>query len=174
MAKPFKVKKIRPQERATKAARRILLTRLDEFYSHWPDLAAEPTTEDLHNLRISGKRLRYSAETLRDYYPDRLTLLIELLKRGQDILGEFQDCVMHRAAISKDLARQRRFHPKSRQIITLEKLLDIFDERQRRLFTQFSEIWRGMMMPEFRACLEAMVVDPQEPERAGAQQAKNG
>ena len=30
------------------------------------------------------------------------------LLAGQDILGEYQDCVTHRAMLSKDLARQRR------------------------------------------------------------------
>jgi CHAD domain-containing protein len=163
MAKPFKVKKLSPTRPAQKAALRILLTRLEEFYAHWPDPDEWPTPEELHNLRISGKRLRYSAETLRDFYPDRLALLVELLKKGQDVLGEYQDCVTHRAALAADLARQRRLHPRSRRLNTLKNLLASLDERQALLFAQFAELWRGITMPEFRDCLEAMVSRPQDP-----------
>ena len=159
MAKPRKVKKVAPDQPAAEMAARVLRTRLKEFYSHWPEAAVEPTPTEIHNLRISGKRLRYSAETLRGYYPDRLALLIELLKRGQDILGEFQDCVTHRAMLSKDLARQRRLSPKNKQIALLEKLLTGLDEQQTALFTQFREIWHGMLRKEFRNCLEAMAKD---------------
>jgi CHAD domain-containing protein len=156
MAKPLKIKKVRPDKPAPKTAARVLLTRLTEFYSHWPTTDFEPTPEEVHNLRISGKRLRYSAEMLRSYYPDRLALL---LKRGQDILGEYQDCVTHRAMLSKDLARQRRLAPRGKQIALLEKLLAELDDRQAALFTQFREIWCGMLRQEFRRCLEVMATD---------------
>src|SRR5262245_48432956 len=102
MAKPLKVKKISPTDRIDKAAIRILRTRLKEFYSHWPDPNSEPTPEDLHNLRISGKRLRYSAESLRELYPDQLALLIDILKRSQDLLGSYQDCIVQRTIIDED------------------------------------------------------------------------
>ena len=160
MAKAFKVKKVQPDSPAAQTAVRILRTRLTEFYSHWPAADIEPTPEELHNLRISGKRLRYSAEMAREYYPDRLALLIELLKRGQDILGEYQDCVTHRAMLSKDLARQRRLAPKGKQVVLLEKLLAGLDERQALLYAQFREIWRGMLAKEFREYLKAAVKQP--------------
>ncbi len=160
MAKAFKVKKVQPETLAAKTATRILLTRLAEFYSHWPNADDEPTAAEIHNLRISGKRLRYSAETARAFYPDRLALLIELLKRGQDVLGDYQDCVAHRAMLSKDLARQRRLAPKGKQIALLEKLLAGLDERQALLYAQFREIWRGMVTKEFRAYLTAAVAQP--------------
>ncbi len=159
MAKPLKVKKVRPDKPARQTAARIMRTRLEEFYTHWPDADNEPTQVELHNLRISGKRLRYSAETLREFYPDRLALLTELLKRGQDILGEYQDCVTHRAMLSKDLARQRRLAPKGKQIALLEKLLASLDEREALLYAQYREIWRGMLRKEFRDCLEVMASD---------------
>jgi CHAD domain-containing protein len=162
MAKALKVKKVRPETPATKTTTRILLTRLKEFYSHWPDADYEPTSVEVHNLRIAGKRLRYSAETAREFYPDRLALLIELLKRGQDILGEYQDCVTHRTMLSKDLARQRRLAPKGKQIALLERLLAGLDERQTLLYAQFREIWRGMVTKQFQEYLKAAVALPKK------------
>ena len=157
MAKPFKIRKISPDDQQGKAARRILRTRIKEFYSCWPDPDHPPTLEELHNLRISGKRLRYSAESLRELYPDRLALLIDMLKLVQDILGEIQDCVTQRGLIEASISRMRRRTPRNGQIAALEKIASDYEQRQSTLFTKFHETWRGMTMGEFRASLKAMV-----------------
>lgn len=157
MAKPLKIRKISPDDRVDKAARRILRTRIKEFYSCWPDPDHTPTPEQLHNLRISGKRLRYSAESLRELYPDRLALLIDMLKRSQDLLGEIQDCVTQRGLIEAYIARMRRRGTRNGQIAALEKIASEYEKRQSTLFAQFHETWRGMTMDEFRASLKAMV-----------------
>lgn len=157
MAKPLKIRKVSPDDRLDKAARRILRTRIKEFYSCWPDPDHSPTFDELHNLRISGKRLRYTAESLRELYPDRLALLIDLLKRSQDLLGEIQDCVTQRGLIEDYIARLRRRSPQNDQIGALEKVLSEYERRQSTLIVQFHETWRGMTMGEFRASLKAMV-----------------
>jgi len=166
MAKPLKVKKISPEDRPETAAKRILRTRIKEFYSYWPDPDRRPTLEQLHNLRISGKRLRYSAESLRELYPDRLALMIDLLKRSQDILGEIQDCVTQRRMIEAYLARMRRRAPQDDQINTLENILSEYERRQSTLFAQFQETWRGMTMDEFRESLKAMASRVKKTKRA--------
>jgi hypothetical protein len=165
MAKPLKIKKISPNDQTEKAARRILRTRIKEFYSCWPDPDRLPTPEQLHDLRISGKRLRYSAESLRDLYPDRLALLIDLLKVAQDRLGEIQDCVTQRGLIEDSIARMRRRAPESDEIAALEKIVAEYDRRQSTLFMQFLETWRGMTMDEFRASLNAMVSRVTKPKK---------
>jgi len=166
MAKPLKIRKLSPDDRPEKAAKRILRTRIKEFYSYWPDPDRDPDLEQLHNLRISGKRLRYSAESLRELYPDKLALLIDLLKRNQDLLGEIQDCVTQRGVIEAYLARMRRRTPKNDQIFALENIISEFERRQSSLFTQFRETWRGMVMDEFRGSLEAMASRAQKTTRA--------
>jgi len=155
MSKPLKVKKVSATDPIERAAVRILRRRLKEFYSHWPDPQARPTLTQLHNLRISGKRLRYSAEQLRELYPDRLALLVELLKRGQDLLGELQDCETQRAVLEVEFSRVRRRKPDEAAV--LERLMAKYERREQRLFAQFREIWQGMALPEFRASLKAMV-----------------
>jgi CHAD domain-containing protein len=159
MSKPLKVKKISGTGSIQKTAIRILRTRLKEFYSHWPDPLVLPTPTQLHNLRISGKRLRYSAEQLRELYADRLALLIDVLKRSQDLLGEIQDCATQRAVFEAELPKLLRRKPD--EAAALERLLAKYDLRQQMLFAQFLDIWRGMAMPEFRLSLKAMVSTPQ-------------
>lgn len=160
MARPLKIRKVSPADPATRAAVRILRTRLRELYSHWPDPEELPTPEQLHDQRISGKRLRYSAETLRDLYPDRLALLIDLLKRQQDLLGLIQDCVTQRGIVATDLARRRSAHPRRDEISALEALLTKYDERQAALFADLRDIWRGMTRRRFRAVLRDLVSRP--------------
>jgi CHAD domain-containing protein len=172
MAKPLKIKKVSPDANVEKAAVRILRTRTKEFYSHWPDPDVAPTLKQLHDLRISGKRLRYSAESLREWYPDRLALLIDLLKRFQDLTGDIQDCVTQREMIEKDLARLRRRNPHSDQIAALEKIASEYGQRQSTMFAQFHEIWRGMAMDEFRESLQAMTSRVKA--RAPTQEAETG
>ncbi|MGH9838347.1 MAG: CHAD domain-containing protein [Blastocatellia bacterium] len=154
MARPRKIKKLSPNDPPERAARRILRARLAEFYSHWSDPDQTPTLEQLHDTRISGKRLRYSAESLREFYPDRLALLIELLKRGQDLLGEIQDCATQREMVRRSLVRMRK---DDREIAALERLIAEYDQRQTALLAQFREVWRGMAMREFRRSLKAMI-----------------
>jgi hypothetical protein len=157
MAKPLKIKKISPDDRPEKAAVRILRTRIKEFYSCWPDPDRTPTPEQLHNMRISGKRLRYSAEGLRELYPDRLALLIDLLKVAQDLLGEMQDCVTQRGLIEAYIDRIRRRAPQDDRIAALENIISEYERRQSTILRRFRETWRGMTMDEFRATLKAMV-----------------
>lgn len=159
MARPLKVKKILPSDPINKAAVRILRTRLKEFYSHWPDPEHEPTPEELHNMRISGKRLRYSAECLAELYPDKLALLIELLKRSQDMLGAYQDCIVQQAMIEDDLKRLRGRDSHSKDIPVLEDLIAKYEKRRTQLFAQFRRIWRGMTTDEFRHSLKKMITN---------------
>jgi len=162
MAKALKVKKISPADKSTPAAVRILRARLKEFYSHWRNPDYIPTPTQLHDLRISGKRLRYSAESLRGLYPDRLAVLIELLRRLQDVLGEMQDCETQRAVIEADLARRTRRQPSRAEIAVLEGLIQHYQERRAKLFAQFADLWRGVSSEKFRESIKDMVSHPAE------------
>ncbi|MCI0339164.1 MAG: CHAD domain-containing protein [Acidobacteria bacterium] len=157
MARPLKIKKVSPLDRADETAVRILRARLKEFYLHWPDPELTATPQQIHNLRISGKRLRYSAESLREFYPDQLALMIDLLKRSQDLLGEIQDCMTQRTMIEEDLKRLKKRNDESKDIPVLEKIIAVYDQRHSLLFTQFREIWRGMTIDEFRDSLKKMI-----------------
>jgi CHAD domain-containing protein len=161
MAKPHKIKKVVSADPIERAAVRILRTRLKEFYSHWPDPNRTPTPEKLHDMRISGKRLRYSAESLRAFYPDQLALLVELLKRSQDLLGDIQDCVVQRSMIAEDLNRLRQRKSKRNHIPILEGMIAEYDQRHTQLFAQFCLIWRGMLSDEFRHSLKKMLTNPE-------------
>jgi CHAD domain-containing protein len=170
MARPLKVKKLAPGDAAQEAAARVMRTRLKEFYSRWRDLDRRPTAAELHDLRISGKRLRYSAETLCDFYADRLALLLDLLKKIQDVLGEMQDSATEREMIEAEGRRlaarlEREAGPAARarlqgEIEALRAVLQAGERRQEKLFAQFSRLWRGLSHKKVRAALKHLVAHP--------------
>ena len=180
MAKAFKVRKISADDDSTEAAVRIMQTRLREFFSRWPEADVTPDAGRLHALRISGKRLRYSAESLRELYPDRLALLLNLLRQLQDVLGKMQDYEMQRAIIEADLARLKARHARqpnggesneesSEMEAAVAELLNHYRQKQEKLLAEFTLLWRGFSSRRFRRALKYLVTHPRQPERHSAQ-----
>jgi CHAD domain-containing protein len=66
-------------------------------------LPSEPTDEDLHAIRIRGKRARYAAELAETAVGKRATRLIGEAKVFQDVLGDHQDAVVAEATIRESL-----------------------------------------------------------------------
>ncbi|MGH3761272.1 CHAD domain-containing protein [Actinophytocola sp.] len=66
----------------------------------------DPSDEDLHALRIRGKRLRYAAELAEPAGGKPVRRLIKATKEFQDVLGEHQDTVVAEAEVRRLLAEQ--------------------------------------------------------------------
>lgn len=54
----------------------------------------DPADDDLHRLRIRGKRLRYAAEMAAPTAKKKVKALVKATKKVQDILGDHQDAVV--------------------------------------------------------------------------------
>jgi CHAD domain-containing protein len=71
-------------------------------------IGREPADEDLHDLRIRGKKLRYAAELAAKTGGKPIRKLVKATKRLQDVLGEHQDaCVAEqrvRGLVAEDAA----------------------------------------------------------------------
>lgn len=96
MAKAYKVIGVAPLQSYHENARIILPQRLEEVYTWEPFIRDETRREELHNMRISIKRLRYTMELFRvaygvptpnNQYAEFLAVIIDL----QEILGDVHD-----------------------------------------------------------------------------------
>ena len=96
MAKARKITGIAPLRSYQENARIILPQRLEEVYTWQPFIRDERRREELHNMRISIKRLRYTMElfrgvyevpTLDNPYAEFLAVIVDL----QEILGDIHD-----------------------------------------------------------------------------------
>ena len=96
MAKAHKITGVAPLRSYHENARIILPQRLEEVYTWEPFIWDETRREELHNMRISIKRLRYTMElfrvayglpTIKSQYAEFLAVIVDL----QEILGDIHD-----------------------------------------------------------------------------------
>ena len=66
-------------------------TRLKELLAHAAYIQDESNVTELHNMRISAKRLRYTMEAFADLYGANLKPFINQTRKFQDVLGEIHD-----------------------------------------------------------------------------------
>ena len=71
MAKAHKIAGLKPLRSYDENARIILPQKLEEVYTWEPFIRDETRREELHNMRISIKRLRYTMELFRVAYQNR-------------------------------------------------------------------------------------------------------
>jgi CHAD domain-containing protein len=67
---------------------------LEKFLSYKEYINQPDKTDELHAMRISAKRFRYTMEIFSPLYKDNLEKPIEAIKKIQTILGDFNDCVV--------------------------------------------------------------------------------
>ena len=69
-------------------------------------LPADPPDEQLHRLRILGKRLRYAAELVKPIAGKQLKELVRASKELQEVLGEHQDACVAEQEVRRLVAAQ--------------------------------------------------------------------
>ena len=91
--KPGKVKHLDPDGPLADNAERIVSARLDELWSFVPAVLDPANVEELHQMRIAAKRLRYVLEvTAESCFGPYAVASEKRIKRLQDLLGEIHDC----------------------------------------------------------------------------------
>lgn len=91
MAKPQKITGLNPKQSFRENARIILPQKVEEVYT-WEQFIRDPEKrEELHNMRISIKRLRYTMEFFAINYDKHFTEFIKTIIDLQDILGDIHD-----------------------------------------------------------------------------------
>ncbi len=99
-----------PNETARSVAPRFINSACDyigEMYSALPEF---PEDEQLHELRIAFKRLRYTCEYFSQLYPPEFEELIDACIKYQDCLGLHQDAVVGRTRLFELLRQPRWSH----------------------------------------------------------------
>ncbi len=91
MVKAKRVKGIRCDAPVIDNAQRIIETRLREMLSFAPWVNDRDNVEQIHNLRIAAKRLRYSLELFRFALPSGAGSLIDEVKEIQEHIGDMHD-----------------------------------------------------------------------------------
>ncbi len=108
MAKAKPVMGIEAQVSTSTNARKIARTRLEEMLM-WGQYAHDPQrVNELHDLRIAAKRLRYTLEIFSDVLPEGTDAIIEEVTQIQEELGNLHDGDVMIALLNLCLQQQQQ------------------------------------------------------------------
>ena len=90
--KARKVKGLDPDGPLVDNMRRVIIVRVDELFGFIPDALDPEKVEQLHDMRIAAKRLRYLLELSEPLFGAPAKKVAKTVKALQDLLGEVHDC----------------------------------------------------------------------------------
>ncbi|HEX8054265.1 MAG TPA: CHAD domain-containing protein [Thermoleophilaceae bacterium] len=178
--KARRVKGLSPDMPLDEALRRIAGTRLGEVHSFDPAVRDPAAVEELHDMRIATKRLRYVLEMSEPVLGGPARLGAKRAKKLQDLLGEIHDCDEHLPLVERHIARLRaedaaavraaaprgaadldpaaaREAPNRRRYAGLEALAAYLHARRAVLYERFVRDWARLEKSGFRASLDGEV-----------------
>lgn len=187
MARAWKVTGLRPEMSLRTVARRVLGVRIAEVYSFAPFIHDPARVTDLHNMRISAKRLRYTLEIFRSCYPPPVENLLDQVKGLQELLGEIHDADvlvpvlqerLASIAAEEDAVLLAQLHAEDNEAarlaaiqaalaprpndrrVGIAALLGRTLHRRRQRYAQFLDLWTRLETGGFRQQLEGLIRPP--------------
>lgn len=107
MAKARPITGLDSQAPTTRNARIILQQRLDDMYAYAPYVENPDNIQELHDLRIAAKRVRYTLELFEDFLPAISKEFAQELGKLQDELGALHDSEVMLALLHQLLQASR-------------------------------------------------------------------
>jgi CHAD domain-containing protein len=105
--KARKVKELDPDGPLRENAERIIEVRAEEVRSFSPAVLDPHNVEDLHDMRIASKRLRYVLELTAPVFGEGAEKAAKRAKKLQDLLGEIHDCDVTIPRVERHIAGLR-------------------------------------------------------------------
>jgi CHAD domain-containing protein len=127
-----------------------ILKQLDGLMAYRSCVNQKDADEELHQMRIAAKRLRYTMEIFSDLYDESFIDYIKAIKKTQKYLGEMHDCVMWLLYLPKFLKAEEkhivRYAQAARRLQSIEKGVHYFEVDRKRYrikrYRDFYEHWQ--------------------------------
>lgn len=167
MAKALPLYAVNPQESLRSNAPLMLHTRLEELYQFAPYISDPARVEELHNMRIAAKRLRYTLEifapclTSKEF--DRLSAQAKSI---QEQIGEIHDRDVRGPLLQAFLDTRAKDRPEIRP--GLERLIRSQQSERAKLYRTFLSHWNKLQKQGFKRQFLQMLVQSEEPPESGA------
>lgn len=184
--KARRVKGVDPDASLAKGGRRIMLARLADLHSFVPAVRDPANVQELHDMRIAAKRLRYALELTAPAFGLEAREVARTLKQLQDVLGEIHDCDEMVPRVSghidslraEDAAAVRDAAPFGATDVSpaiaraapnrdcyqgLEALAAYLRARREVLYARFIEEWSRLELQGFRERVERALDEPVRP-----------
>ena len=150
MAKAWKAKGIYPQLSYRWNAQVILAVKIQEVYS-WEKFIHDPDKiKELHNLRISIKRLRYSMEFFAINYGEAFEDFLKILADLQEQLGDIHDCDVVEMVLTDYLQKLPNQGDTAADAIGINALLLRYREMRKAKYHAFLQQWDALEEADFK------------------------
>ena len=167
MAKALPLYAVSPRESLRSNAPLMLHTRLEELYQFAPFIADPACVEELHNMRIAAKRLRYTMEIFQPCFAGKdeskeFDRLYTQVKNVQEQIGEIHDRDVRGPLLQSFLDN----HAGERAEIRpgLERLIDTQFAERAKLYRTFITYWNKIQKQGFRRQFLQMLVEAEPTE----------
>ncbi len=162
-----------PSEALFQLAIQSIDSQVKHCFTYVPFITDPNNVEDLHNMRIAIKNLRYTTELFTDLYPD-LFSYIEVLKVFQDYLGNIHDCDVWLEDLDsfaiKEQFRVFNFYGKASPYNLLKPGLTYLkteisktrDDLYLDFINQWNDTTKDLFWSKFRETLEQFVLTPSD------------
>ena len=155
MAKAWKVKGVKPQKSYRRNASIILSAKIAEVYS-WESYIDDPKNiEELHNMRISIKRLRYSMEFFSINYGQKFDEFLQVWVDLQKLLGEIHDCDVGQDVLTDYLEDQSQ--ESSADTLGINALIERYHQIREEKYQEFLKRWSSLQKEDFKENLLRMI-----------------
>ena len=143
-------------------------TQIDELFRHEKDIHDPANITELHAMRISAKRLRYSIEAFEDLYMEPIKPFISEVKKLQDALGLVHDLdvwiAFVPAFIEEERERIRAYFGHEGPLKRLLPGLNAFTESRRTMresaYTEFLKLWDAQSKSKLWDKLKKLIAAP--------------
>nr|CAA9272693.1 hypothetical protein AVDCRST_MAG63-3039 [uncultured Armatimonadetes bacterium] len=92
MAKGVPIHKLTQPNKALRDSANVVLVRLQEMYEWAPAMRDPKNVEELHNMRIAAKRLRYTMELFAPCFNKEYAQAQKTIEEIQERIGAIHDC----------------------------------------------------------------------------------
>ena len=131
-------------------AKKVITKRLQKILDIGKNIHPETPDEELHHLRIQGKKLRYSLEFFSSLFPEKeMKKLIKQLKVLQNNLGDFNDLSVQQEMLRDYLAAIKPGTVKSKKLsAAIGGLLTNLYHEHRQIRNRFEETFGEFSAPD--------------------------
>lgn len=157
MAKAWKAKGIYPQLSYRWNAQVILAVKIQEVYSWTKSIRNPDKIKELHNLRISVKRLRYSMEFFAINYGEQFQDFLKVLVDLQEQLGDIHDCDVVEIVLTDYLQALPYQGDIDADTIGINALLLRYREMREAKYQTFLQRWDALEETDFKEQLLGIV-----------------
>ena len=162
MAKALPLYAVNPHESLRSNAPLMLHTRLEELYQFAPYIGDPANVDELHNMRIAAKRLRYTLEIFAPCFSGKeFEKLSAQAKSIQEQIGEIHDRDVRGPLLQAFLEARGTELPEIRP--GLERLIQSQQSERAALYRKFISYWNKLQKQGFKREFLQMLVQSEAP-----------